>query len=83
MRTHLGTPNLNTILYRNLIAASCVMFTTDIASIHLVNVLIETNKNLNPLGDLGKAPMMSIPQIANDKERSMGQRGLAFFVVFF
>jgi hypothetical protein len=37
------------------------MFTTGIASIHFVNVLIATNKNLNPLGALGKMPTMSIP----------------------
>jgi hypothetical protein len=54
------------ILYRNLIAVSLVMFTIGIASIHLVNVLIATNKNLNPPGALGKTPTMSISQIAND-----------------
>jgi hypothetical protein len=61
MRTHLGTPNLNIILYKNLTAASCAMFTTGIASIHLVNVSIATNRNLNPLGSLGKTTMMLIP----------------------
>jgi hypothetical protein len=61
MRTHLGTPNLYMILYRNLTAASCVMFTTGIASIYLVNVSIATNKNLKPPGALGKTPTMSIP----------------------
>jgi hypothetical protein len=61
MRTHLGTLNLYMILYRNLTAASCVMFTTGIASIYLVNVSIATNKNLKPPGALGKTPTMSIP----------------------
>jgi hypothetical protein len=56
VRTHLGTPNLNIILYRNLIAASCVMFTTGIASIHLVNVSIAMNRILNPPGALGRCP---------------------------
>jgi hypothetical protein len=70
-------PNSKIMLYRNLTATSCVMFTTDIASIHLVNVLIVTNRNMNPLGALGSAPMMLIPQIANDQERSMDQIGLA------
>jgi hypothetical protein len=51
------------ILCRNLTATSYMMFTTGIASIHLVNVSIVMNKNLNPLGALGKMPMISIPQI--------------------
>jgi hypothetical protein len=59
------------------------MFITGIASIHLVNMLIATNKNMNPPGALGKALMMLIPQIANDQERSMGLRGLACFMVGF
>jgi hypothetical protein len=46
------------MLCRNLTAASYVIFATDIASIHLVNVSITTNKNLNPPGALGKMPMM-------------------------
>jgi hypothetical protein len=50
------------MLYRNLIAASCVMFTIGIASIHLVNVSIPTNKYLNPPCALGKKPTMSIPE---------------------
>jgi hypothetical protein len=41
-----------------------VMFTTGIAFIHLVNVSIAMNKNLNTPGALGKTPMMSIPHIA-------------------
>jgi hypothetical protein len=49
---------------RELDPASCVMFTTGIASIHLVNVSITMNKNLKPLGALGNMPMMSIPHIA-------------------
>jgi hypothetical protein len=64
VRTHLGMSNLYMILYKNLITASCVMFTAGIASIHLMNVSIVTNKNLNPPGAMGKTPMMSIPQIA-------------------
>jgi hypothetical protein len=47
VRTHLGTPNLNIILSRNLAVASYVMFTNGIAFIHLVNVSIATNRNLN------------------------------------
>jgi hypothetical protein len=76
-------PNLYMILYRNLTAASCMIFTTGIASIHLMNVSIGTNKNLNPPGALGKMPMMSIPQIVKDQERSIGKRGFACFVIYF
>jgi hypothetical protein len=65
-------PNLYMILCRNLTAASYVMFTTSIASIHLVKVLITTNNNLNPPGALGKMPTMLIPQIAKGQERSIG-----------
>jgi hypothetical protein len=61
MRTHLGMQNLYMILYKNLTAASCVMFTIGMAFIQLVNVSIVTNKNLKPLGSPGKKPMMSIP----------------------
>jgi hypothetical protein len=53
----------------NLTATSCVMFTTGIASIHLVNVSIVTNRNLNHTGALGKAPTMLISLITNDQER--------------
>jgi hypothetical protein len=46
------------MLYRKLTIVSCIMFTSGIASIHLVNVSIVTNKNLNPPGALGSIPMM-------------------------
>jgi hypothetical protein len=65
-------PNLYMILYRNLTATSCVMFTTDIASIHLVNISTAMNKNLNPPGSLGKKPTMSILQIVKGQERLIG-----------
>jgi hypothetical protein len=48
------------------------MFTTGIASIHFVNMLIAMNKNLNPPGALGKTPTMSIPKIVNGEERPIG-----------
>jgi hypothetical protein len=67
-------PNLYIILYRNLAAASCVMFTTSIASIHLVNKSMVMNRNLNPPSALGKTSIMSIPQIVKGQERSIGQR---------
>jgi hypothetical protein len=51
-------PNLCMILYRNLTTVSYVIFTIDIASIHLVNVSIATNKNLKPIGALGRMPTM-------------------------
>jgi hypothetical protein len=44
---------------------------------------IATNRNMNPPVALGKAPIMLIPQIANNQVRSMGQRGLACFIVCF
>jgi hypothetical protein len=60
VRTYLDTPNLYMILYRNLIDASWVMFTTSIASIYLVNMSMVTNKNLKPPGALGRMSMMLI-----------------------
>jgi hypothetical protein len=60
------------MLYRNLTAASYVIFTTGIASIHLVNASIAMNKNLKLHGALGKMPMILIPRIAKDQERSIG-----------
>jgi hypothetical protein len=51
-----------------------VIFATGIASIHLVNVSIATNKNLNPHGALDKMSTMLIPQIAKGQERSIGRR---------
>jgi hypothetical protein len=52
------------MLYRNLTAASWVIFTADMASIHLVSISIPTNKYMNPPGALGRMPTMSIPQAA-------------------
>jgi hypothetical protein len=49
----------------------------------LVNVSIMMNKNQNPPGALGKIPTMLIPHIAKGQERSIGQRGFAYFVVCF
>jgi hypothetical protein len=60
--------NLYMMLYRNLTAASCVIFTTGITFIHLVNVSIAMNKNLNPPSALGKTTAMSIPHIAKGYE---------------
>jgi hypothetical protein len=74
---------LHMMLCRNLTAASCMIFATGMAAIHLVNVSIATNKNLNPHVALGRMLMMSIPQIAKGQERSIGQREFACFVVCF
>jgi hypothetical protein len=71
------------MLLRKLTVASYVMFTTGVASIYLVNVLMPTNNNLKPPGALGRIPMMSIPHIAKGQERSMDQRGFACFIVCF
>jgi hypothetical protein len=60
------------ILYRNLTAASSVIFTTGMASIHLVNVLTPTNMYLNPPGSLGRMTTMSNPHTAKDQEISIG-----------
>jgi hypothetical protein len=83
VKTHLGTPNLYMILCRNLTAASWLIFATGMSFIHLVNVSIVMNKNLNPPSALGRMPTMSIPQIAKDQEKSIGQRGFAYFIVCF
>jgi hypothetical protein len=68
------------MLLRNLTAASYVMFTTGVASIHLVNVSMPINKNLKPHGALGKMSMISTPHTAKGQERSMGRRGFACFI---
>jgi hypothetical protein len=60
------------MLYRYLTTDSCIMFTIGVAFIHLVNVLMPMNKNLNPLGALGRMSTMSIPQIAKGQARSIG-----------
>jgi hypothetical protein len=60
------------ILYRNLTAASWVIFTAGTASIHLVNVSIPMNKYLKSPSALGKMPTMSIPQTAKVQEISIG-----------
>jgi hypothetical protein len=52
--------NLCMILCKDLTAASYMMFTTSMASIHFVNVSIMMNKNLKPPGALGRRPTMSI-----------------------
>jgi hypothetical protein len=66
-----------------LTVASYIMFTTGIASIHLVNVSILMNKYLNPPSALGKMSTMSIPQIVKGQERLIGRRGFACFIVCF
>jgi hypothetical protein len=55
--------NLCMILCKDLTAASYMMFTTSMASIHFVNVSIMMNKNLKPPGALGRRPTMSIPKL--------------------
>jgi hypothetical protein len=71
------------MLYRNLTAVFWVMFTTSIAPIHLVKMLITMNKNLNPPAALGKILMISISHIAKGQERLIGRRGFACFIVCF
>jgi hypothetical protein len=48
VRTLIGMPNLYMIFYRNLTAASWVIFSTGMASINLMNVLIVTPHVSNP-----------------------------------
>jgi hypothetical protein len=60
------------MLCRNLTVPSYVIFTTGIASIHLVKVSIAMNKNMKPPSALDKMSTMSIPQIAKSQERSIG-----------
>jgi hypothetical protein len=64
------------ILCRNLIAASCVMFITGMASIHLVNMSIVMNKNLNPPGALGEICTMSISHIAKGRRDRSAEEDL-------
>jgi hypothetical protein len=71
------------MICRNLTAASCMMFTIGIASIQLVKVSIMLNKNVNPLGALGKTPTLSPTHIAKGQERSIGRRGFTCFDVRF
>jgi hypothetical protein len=61
-------PNLYIMLWRNLTAASYVIFTTGVASIYLVNVSMLTNKNLKPPGAIGRTLTMSIPYTAKGQE---------------
>jgi hypothetical protein len=60
------------MLYRNLTAASWVIFTAGTASIHLVNVSTPMNKYLKPPGALGKMPTMLISQTAKGQKTSIG-----------
>jgi hypothetical protein len=71
------------MLWWNLTAASCVIFTTGVASIYLVNVSMLMNMNMKPPGALRRTTMMSIPHIIKGQERSMGLRGFTCFVVYF
>jgi hypothetical protein len=64
VKTVLGMSNLYMMLCKNFTSASCFIFTIGVTSIHLVNVSMPMNKNLNPPGALGRMPTMSIPQIA-------------------
>jgi hypothetical protein len=64
VRTLLGMSNLYMMLCKNLTTTSCFIFTIGVAYIHLVNVSMPMNKNLNPPRALGRMPTMSIPQIA-------------------
>jgi hypothetical protein len=59
------------------------MFTTGVASIHLVNISMPMNKNLKPPGALERMPMMSTPHTAKDHERSMDRRGFTCFYFAF
>jgi hypothetical protein len=56
------------MLWRNLTAASYVIFTTGVASIYLVNVSMPTTKNLKPPGAIGRTLTMSIPYTAKGQE---------------
>jgi hypothetical protein len=71
------------MLLRNLTVVSCVMFTTGVASIHLVNVSILMNNNLKLPGALGRMLMISTPHTAKGQERLMGRREFACFIVCF
>jgi hypothetical protein len=79
VKTLLGMPNLYTMLCRNMIAASWVIFTAGMASIHLVNMSTPANKYQNPPGAIGRMPIMLIPQIAKGQEISIDKRGLLCF----
>jgi hypothetical protein len=62
------------MLYRNLTAASWVIFITGMASIHSVNVSIMTNKNLNSPDALGRMPTMLISRLQRAGEINRPKR---------
>jgi hypothetical protein len=57
----LGTPNLQTIDLRKATAAPWVMLTTGVASGHLVNLSMATNRYRYPPTALGNGPRISTP----------------------
>jgi hypothetical protein len=61
-------PNLQTIDLRKATTAPWVMLTTGVASGHLVNLSMATNRYRYPPTTLGNGPRISTPHTANDQE---------------
>jgi hypothetical protein len=63
-----GTPNLQTMDFKNLTTDCLLILTTQVASGHLVNLLMVMYKYRNPPTALGNGPRISSPHMRNSHE---------------